>query len=126
MPVSMVQRTVFNDLSIGVSLLSKWESKEMKMLKERNWKTQFNQMSLRLVNEPQPMLSETMREELIFALAALLLDAVDGEDIAQGAHCCPKHRDLQQSAIEFIRFFRHSRECGNLGPAKVGFPHSRE
>ena len=84
MPVSMVQRIEFNDLSIGVSLLSEWESKEVKMPKERNWNTPFKQMSLRLVNEPQPMLSETMREKLIFALAALLLDAVDSEDIAQG------------------------------------------
>ena len=69
MPSSIVQCAGFNDLSFGVSLLSDWESKEVKMPRERNGDTQFKQMSLQLVNEPQPMLSETGREELIFALA---------------------------------------------------------
>ena len=81
---SIVQSTGFNDLSFGVSLLSDWESKEVKMPKERNWDTQFKQMSLQLVNEPQPMLSETGREELIFALATLLLDVANSDDVAQG------------------------------------------
>lgn len=84
MPGSMIQRTEFNDMSIVVSLLSAGESKEMEMPKERTWDMPFKQMSLQLVDEPQPMLSETMREELIFALAALLLDVVDSEDVAQG------------------------------------------
>jgi hypothetical protein len=84
MPSSIVQSTGFIDLTIGVSLLSERESKEVKMPKERNWDTQFKQMSLRLVNEPQPMLSETGREELIFALATLLLDVANSDDVAQG------------------------------------------
>jgi hypothetical protein len=81
---SMVQCPGFNDLSFGVSLLSNWESKEVKMPKECSWDTPRRQMSLRLVNEPQPMLSETMREELIFALATLLLDVASRDDVVQG------------------------------------------
>ena len=54
------------------------------MLKERNWDIPSRQMSLRLINEPPPMLSEAMREELIFALATLLLDVANSDDVAQG------------------------------------------
>jgi hypothetical protein len=84
MCISIVQCPGFNDLSFGVSLLSDWKSKEVKMPKERSWDTPLRQMSLRLANEPQPMLSEAMREELIFALATLLFDVANSDDVAEG------------------------------------------
>ena len=84
MSSSIVPCAVSNDLSFGVFLLFNWESKEMKMPIERNWEMPLRQMSLRLANEPQPMLSETMKEELIFALATLLLDVANSDDVAQG------------------------------------------
>jgi hypothetical protein len=80
----MVQCAGFNDLSFGVSLLSVWESKEVKMPKKHSLDMPFRQMSLRLINEPPPMLSEVMREELTLALATLLLDAANSDDVAQG------------------------------------------
>ena len=51
---------------------------------EHNWKVPSRQMSLRLANEQEPTLSEAMKEELIFALATLLIDVMDSDDIAGG------------------------------------------
>ena len=71
------------------------------------------------------LLSETLKRTDALLLAWCLMSShTSGRQVWH--HYCPKHRDLQQPAIEFIRLFRHSRARGNLGLAKVGFPHSRE
>ena len=84
MPIGIVQRAVLNDFSFAVSLLCNRASKVVKMPKEKNWKPRFKQMSLQLFNEPQPILTATIREELIFALATLLLEIANDDDVAQG------------------------------------------
>jgi hypothetical protein len=85
MPDGLVQRTVFSDFSFGLSLLCNESGKEMKMSKELNCKTQFKQMSLRLINDPEPTLSESNKEALIVALATLIIDVASSDGVKQGA-----------------------------------------